>query len=192
VPIFIDRGAPLPSDSSNRNIGLPISSAPRRHAEVAVLPEVQIQESRRGSISVAIIRTAGKARSEYWAPFRDQHALAAYAISETEIIAYGEKGRLTVYDLAAARTLRECETGQSFAKCQMAPDRRWLWILSHNRVSCWETSSLLRTALFDAVELKGYVRKVLLSKDDGDFVPCMWKGEVVSAPFCRWRCRASH
>src|SRR5881398_1440605 len=98
-----------------------------------VLPEVQIQESRRGSISVAIIRTAGHARSEYWAPFRDQTALAAYAISETEIIAYGQKGRLAVYDLAAARTVRECETGQHFGKCQIAPDRRWLWILFHNR-----------------------------------------------------------
>jgi hypothetical protein len=144
----------------------------------SVLPEVQIQESRRGSISVAIIRTAGQARSEYWAPFRDQTALAAYAISETEIIAYGQKGRLAVYDLAAARTVRECETGQNFGKCQIAPDRRWLWILFHNRVTCWETSSLLRTALFDAVELKGEVRKVLSSGDEG-FFSRLSKGEVL-------------
>ena len=117
-----------------------------------MLPEVQIQQSRRSSMSVAIIRT-GHARSAYWAPFRDQQAVAAYALSDTEIIAYGQKGRLAVYDLAAARTLRECETGQNFGTCQIAPDRRWLWILSHNGVSCWETSSLLRTGLFDAVEL---------------------------------------
>jgi hypothetical protein len=145
---------------------------------VAVLPEVQIQASRRGSISVVIIRTAGNARSDYWAPFRDQSALAAFALSETEIIAYGHKGRLAVYDLTAARTLRECENdGRYFGTCRMAPDRRWLWILSHNQVSCWETSSLLRTALFDAVELKGEVRKVLCSKDK-DFFPRMWKGEA--------------
>jgi len=96
--------------------------------------------SRGGSIAVAIIRTAGKARSEYWAPFRDQLALAAYAISEREIIPYGQKGRLAVYDLAAARTLRECETAKSFGPCQ--PDRRWLLILSHNRVCCSRAAPL--------------------------------------------------
>src|SRR5215469_3807563 len=113
-----------------------------------MLPEIQIEGATVAYTAVVIVRKSGLANAIYWAPFRDQRPVAAFALNEHEVAALGQNGRLAVFDLRTGSNVRESETGIRFGKAQISTDRSTIYIWSNRALTSWQLNPLRRVGHF--------------------------------------------
>ncbi len=150
-----------------------------------MLPSVQIRAVTVAYTAVLAIRMAGASDPIYCAPFRDQRPTAAFALNEHEVIAFGDQGRLAVLDLESGKTIRECETDAHFGSAAISLDLSTIYVWKSNNLTCWQSDSLEKIALYDAYEVCGSAHRIIHSETAKDFEQRFQSGEVRFLPLAR-------